>query len=753
MKAAGQSPSRGAAAEPWLVAGAVALLTTSWLVPAEGVVAGETGWRNLLWLCLACGGTFVPWTRREGASVPRSWKWAQWGAVLLVSGHVLSGGVVLLTTGQKRFAANLLGEWLGIAACWWVWSRILQAARWRAVVPVPLLVTAVCLAGYGIWQATVELPAMAREYAPAIAQVRSGTATPELLTRLHAAGIPLTEPGLTLFEKRLVDSREPFGLFALANTFGGMLAVSLVWLAGGLLVSLTSGTAIRRQSVASLAVSGGSLLLLAGTLLLTKSRTAVAGVLAGGVVLLTGWGLARVKQRTGSPVAWSGRLIFGAVMLVGLVVVPIGLVQTGVWDAEVLQEAPKSLQFRWNYWVASGRLIAEAPVLGVGLGQFQTTYLRVKVPEASEEILDPHQMVLDAWLNGGLLAFCGLCLIAGASLMSVKERWTRTDGFAASPSEPQNFTNGNDRWTVVLGSVAGFGLVFAWNLIQGSWDDSLLILWMAWVAVWGVFSRVGPVAFGLDAALGSFWPAWGAFICGIMHLQGAGGFEMGGVLAWFGWFGLLSLSAGLSTSSATSQPDHSDGRKIWLKRGVLASAILTGAGVVWFDVQCRSTLEAAARQLGSGHTGAAIASLKRAAALDPWNPQPWQQLADVYTREQAGDLAAGTSRALAALDEAQRRDPRNPRLWDQRGELLQRVGRKDAAVAAFCEAHAWYPTNAMIAYRLADASHAIGAHEEAARAARTALEQDAINRQQGHVERWLPETIVQKLEEWAGSGD
>lgn len=59
----------------------------------------------------------------------------------------------------------------------------------------------------------------------------------------------------------------------------------------------------------------------------------------------------------------------------------------------------------------------------------------------------------------------------------------------------------------------------------------------------------------------------------------------------------------------------------------------------------------------------------------------------------------------------------------------------------------------MIAYRLADASHAIGAHEEAARAARTALEQDAINRQQGHVERWLPETIVQKLEEWAGSGD
>lgn len=758
MKDTGKPPRNSAVVEPWLVAAAVALLTTCWLIPAEGVFAGETGWRNLLWLCLACGWTFVPEPRRDAASVPRSWRWGVRGAVLLVAGHVLSGSLVLVTSGQKRFAANLLLEWLGIAAGWWVWSRILWNPRWRAAVPLPCLVTALCLAGYGIWQATVELPAMAREYGPAIVQVRTGTATPELMARLTAAGIPVTEPGLTLFEKRLIDSREPFGLFALANTFGGMLATSLIWLAGGLLVRnfpLTpSQSPQRRHSIASMAVSGGSLLLLVWTLLLTKSRTAVVGVLAGGLVLLTGWGLVRLRQRVSQPGTWRRGLVWGAAIVVVLAVVPLGLVQSGVWDAEVLQEAPKSLQFRWNYWVASGRLIAESPVLGVGLGQFQSSYLRVKVPEASEEILDPHQMFLEAWLNGGVLAFLGLCLIGAACCLSVGEWWTRatTVGFVPSPPDLQNFTNRNDRWAVVLGSIAGFGLVFVWNFAAGSWDDQPLVLGVVWLAVWWLVSRVFPVELGLDSALGSFLPALAALVCGVMHLQGAGGFEMGGVLAWIGMFGLMSLSYGLPLPAATDPSDRPDQQKLWRQRGVLAVAVVLGVGILWPDVQCRAALNAAVRQFGAGRTGPGTASLERAAALDPWNPQPWQQLADVRSRAPA-DQPRGSSvditSALEALDEAQRRDPRNPQLWNQRGELLQRAGMGTAAVEAFREAHIRYPTNAMIAYRLADAAYAAGAREEAASVARRGLAQDAINRQQGHVERWLPDAIAQQLEAWA----
>jgi hypothetical protein len=43
---------------------------------------------------------------------------ADFGVALFVGGHVLSGLIVLATTGQKRFAANLLAEWLGLGCAW-----------------------------------------------------------------------------------------------------------------------------------------------------------------------------------------------------------------------------------------------------------------------------------------------------------------------------------------------------------------------------------------------------------------------------------------------------------------------------------------------------------------------------------------------------------------------------------------------------------------------------------------------------------
>jgi hypothetical protein len=75
----------------------------------------------------------------------------------------------------------------------------------------------------------------------------------------------------------------------------------------------------------------------------------------------------------------------------------------------VLTEALKSLQYRLEYWWSSLQVIKEAPVFGVGPGQFRQHYLVHKLPQSSEEIADPHNLLLDAWANGGILALIGLC--------------------------------------------------------------------------------------------------------------------------------------------------------------------------------------------------------------------------------------------------------------------------------------------------------------------------------------------------------
>ena len=45
---------------------------------------------------------------------------------------------------------------------------------------------------------------------------------------------------------------------------------------------------------------------------------------------------------------------------------------------------------------------------GVGPGNFAGPYVKYKLPEASEEILDPHNLLLEVWTTGGFWAVAGL---------------------------------------------------------------------------------------------------------------------------------------------------------------------------------------------------------------------------------------------------------------------------------------------------------------------------------------------------------
>ena len=69
-----------------------------------------------------------------------------------------------------------------------------------------------------------------------------------------------------------------------------------------------------------------------------------------------------------------------------------------------------SLHFRWRYWVAAERVFETRPLLGVGWGNFGNFYTAHRLPEASEEVRDPHNLLVRAFVELGIVG--GLLLIA-----------------------------------------------------------------------------------------------------------------------------------------------------------------------------------------------------------------------------------------------------------------------------------------------------------------------------------------------------
>ncbi len=193
--------------------------------------------------------------------------------------------------------------------------------------------------------------------------------------------------------QRLLESTEPLGRFALANSLAAMLLVGLFLIAGEWVGRrLSSGSAVSGRSGAlGLAVLSVLTVVIAFVLLLTKSRTAMVGACCGAVIAVTLSLRGRWRQ-----------VLYPAVLVCG----GVGLLVAVTWaagglDALVVTEAPKSLEYRMEYWIGTWRVIADQPWLGVGPGNFRQSYLGHKLEKSSEEILDPHNFLLEAWVTEG----------------------------------------------------------------------------------------------------------------------------------------------------------------------------------------------------------------------------------------------------------------------------------------------------------------------------------------------------------------
>ncbi|MHC4799113.1 MAG: O-antigen ligase family protein, partial [Planctomycetota bacterium] len=178
-----------------------------------------------------------------------------------------------------------------------------------------------------------------------------------------------------------------------------------------------------------------------------------------------------------------------------LSVVAIGLVRGGLPGS--------SLNFRWNYWQVTSRIVADHVWTGVGALNFDHAYMSYKPIEYPEEISDPHNFFLALTSQWGILGAAGLILaLVGVSIVAARIWGQRgeSDHAKPMPTEPWGFAA--IIWIMAL--MAGYVIVRVWVLRDylsgGQAGQSFLffdigmygVIWAFFVTgiIW-LFSRYG----------------------------------------------------------------------------------------------------------------------------------------------------------------------------------------------------------------------------------------------------------------------
>ena len=678
------------------------------------------------------------------------WGWTDAGVLLLVVGHCLSGFIALMGACDQRATLNSLWEWISVGGMWLLLKETFQQYDMRRTFGFCLLVTVITLSGMGIWQHFVWYPQQSRDLTQLLElQAQQATGTPldpssrqeyeRLRNEFGTEFLTLEESGRQMLLARTRDSREPIGRFALANTFAALLVWG--WFAN---LDLIRVCLRQRVSRSTLCLAGITIVLISICLLLTKSRTAILGLLASVTMMGILLALQPGSQRQAF-LKWGG-ILFGCGLALAIL-----LTLSGSLDTQVLSEAPKSLTYRLEYWQSTWKMIQDHPLLGVGPGNFRQHYFAYKLPGASEEILDPHNLILDVWANGGVLALLGLLLIVGVLLNRLRSLTFQADS-------PPLSTVALLRTTLWIG-LGTFGLILSeeW-LFEGFFDDSLLGLGVAWLLLnlllqrFHAFWSISPAA------------AMAAGIALFVHLLGAGGIGMPAILqlllAIILW--LTPGQASVLPSDHIHQPDNlTHGRQ---QRLLLASAGVFGIlllGCLWTGLVPMVTVN---RLLDQGRSEALVShrldlaerSFQQATQADPFAWTPHAELAAIHFQRWLLRPDDDSEQFQQAINEKNQSLQRNPLAakeyltlsdwWLQRNRRSPRPDSAEAALVHAQQGVRLYPAFARLQMQLAFAWQAVGNPQQAGQAARVALSLDQLNRERGHTDKLLPVDRRQALE-------
>jgi O-Antigen ligase len=709
--------------------GLTAVFVATPLIPSEAPASGAGVMLILLWLLLLVAWSVAMFIWPQAGL---RWGWVDSIVTLFLVLHTASA-LVAASRGDARAAINLLWQWVGFGACFFLARQLLSQPREGRAICAVFVSLAVGLSAFSGYEYAYLMPLRRAQY----------VSDPEQSLRDAGLDFRPGSPERKLYEDRL-NSTEPSATFALTNSLAGFLAP---WLVLTLAVGVSGWTG-RNQRGRTVATAAGIAGLIGFCLLLTKSRSAC---------LATGLGMLLIGSRL-----WrGGRRIDWRVSLIGLAVLASLLavaIAAGSFDWLVLSEAPKSMLYRLQYWRATLNMIADQPWFGCGPGNFQHYYPAYKLPEASETIADPHNFLMEIWATAGtpaMLAFAAIWLTLAWQL----RRRRGVDGRDASvsdapltpslanpvtpspvsspslPRDPAEARHGHSAFWIYAGGVLGLLLAYPCGAVSGFMPDlELLVIGLPSAALAGVL-----LYRWVDGGRLLRWMLIVPLIVLYVNLLAAGGISFAGV-AQTGWL-LLAL---VLNQLAISRPSLRTGRgqkvpsQAIAGGGVLLALLLAVAyqQTMYGPVLRRQAqLAAGAADEAESRWDLAEAAYREAAAADPYSAEPWFRMASLDQQSALADASPERLRRFEqATAEIVKRNPHSQVAWKQIGDWRLALYRATAdrvqlsgAIEAYTQCVRLYPNGNYVHAQLAWVHHVAGNREQAAVESQESLRLDARN--------------------------
>ena len=392
-----------------------------------------------------------------------------------------------------------------------------------------------------------------------------------------------------------------------------------------------------------------------------------------------------------------------------------------------------SVFYRVQYWQSTAALIRDHALFGCGPGNFQSVYPTYKLPEASEEIGDPHNFLLEVAATMGvpvLLLFVGLLFLL---LRGLKPSFDPLRRSTASSYDVQGY------WLLggaILGIVLTLPLAY---LSEGSlatvaeidptrqWNMPAILGMIPWMWLIGLpivvvgFFALSPL---LDDDVTSLAATQLAGIILLVNLLAAGGIGFPNVN--------LPLALLLALCCPIQATTSAKGFSYAALAG--AAALLLGCYFTCYGPTLRSQAFVARATERAEQGEHPLDEIAEATAADPWNAQLSIELGHLELQRfvDARDRAAWQS-SQAAFEEAVRRNPRSHAIHRASGHAhlaaFHLLGEQELVARAIQEyalAVDRYPNFSVLHAELAWAQHVAGNEDQARKQAHEALRLDEL---------------------------
>jgi hypothetical protein len=457
-------------------------------------------------------------------------------------------------------------------------------------------------------------------------------------------GVDLDSSTVETFERRL-NANEPSGFLPHSNITAAYFALCGFAGAGVAFARMRR----RPRSDIEWLVAAGTVVLVAaifGALVLTKSAGAMIAAGAGAVLWIgLRWLASRVEAHRRRAV-----LIGWACVAAGAVTV----ISHGVYHKSL---PGWSLTFRWQYWTTSAEMIADHPWTGVGRENFGRNYLQYKSIESPEEVSNPHNFLVQAAADWGVIGLIGVVvMLIGGSLAAARPVLSESCEVAADDLRKAVKAVG---WTIGLLAVVS---VLRQPLL-GTSDPNFLfyssmtagLYWLIGFVVFGTIARAEAHSLGLNTAIGV-----GLFAFLLHETINFALFVPATATTFFALFAAWLSGRELHESSKGLLANR--WRMRWL---ILTGAVAATAAVGWGAVlpvsRAAGLMEIAKDESNRPQTGPieqhpAYRAFVAAAQADPLDPTPWVGKARWLTRAGSESSLRG---AIASLRQGIERDPFN----------------------------------------------------------------------------------------------